>query len=86
MSFFLKYIKRKLSIRFQYLIRKRAQKEQVKRIIDKYNLNDPTERQKIIDKYLLTQTNKRAFGRKEKEFLKDKIRFMIHYKLIETVQ
>lgn len=84
MNFF-KSIKSKLSIRFQYLQRKRAQKEQVKRIIEKYNLNDPAERQKIIDQFYLMQSNKRAFGRKQKEHIKDKIKFMIHYKLIEVV-
>jgi hypothetical protein len=32
------------------------------------------------------QTNKHAFGRKEKERIKDKIKFMIHYKLIKVVE
>ena len=85
MSFFLKYIKRKLSIRFQYLIRKRGQKEQVKRIIKKHNLNDPAEQQKIINQFVLMQENKRAFGRKTQEQIRDKVRFMIHYKLIKVI-
>ncbi|MFV5697757.1 hypothetical protein ACM55H_05255 [Flavobacterium sp. ZT3R17] len=86
MNFFLKSIKRKLSIRFQNLIRKRAQKEQVKRIIEKHNLKDPIEQQKIIDKFVLMQQNKRAFGRKARESIKDKIKFMIYYKLIKVVE
>lgn len=85
MSFFLKSIKRKLSIRFQYLIRKRAQKEQVERIIEKHNLKDPIEQQKIIDQFILMQKNKRVFGRKTQESIKNKVRFMIHYKLIKVV-
>jgi len=86
MSFFLKSIKRKLSIRFQYLIRKRAQRELVKRIIEKHNLKDPIERQKIIDQFILMQQYKRAFGRKYEEQIRDKIRFMIYYKLIKVVK
>jgi hypothetical protein len=86
MSFFLKSIKRKLSIRFQYMIRKRAQKEQVKRIIEKHNLKDPIEQQKIIDQYVLMQKSPRAFGRKAQEIIRDKIKFMIHYKLIKVVE
>lgn len=74
-----------MAIRFQYLQRKRAQKEQLKRIIEKHNLNEPGERQKIIDQFTLMQSNKRAFGRKQKEHIKDKIKFMIYYKLIEVV-
>jgi hypothetical protein len=82
----LKAIKRNLSIRFQYLIRKRAQKEQVKRIIEKHKLNDPIERQKVIDQFVLMQQNKRAFGRKAQESIKDKINFMIYFKLIKVVE
>jgi hypothetical protein len=42
--------------------------------------------QKIIDQYILMQTNKHAFGRKQKERIKRKIKFMIHYKLIKVVK
>lgn len=82
---FLKSTKRKLLIRFQYLIRKRNQKKLVESIIKKHNLNNPAEQQKIIDQFVLMQKNKRAFGRKTQEQIRDKVRFMIHYKLIKVV-
>ena len=82
---FLNSIKRKLFIRFQHLIRKRNQKKQVESIIKKHNLNDPAEQQKIIDQFVFMQKNKRAFGRKTQEIIRDKVRFMIHYKLIKVV-
>lgn len=82
---FLKSIKRKLSIRFEFLQRKRNQKKHLNSIIEKYNLNDPIERQKIIDQYLLIQQNKRAFGRKARHHIEDKISFMIHHNLIQVV-
>jgi len=82
----LKTIKRNLSIRFQYLIRKRAQKKQMESIIKKHNLKDPIEQQKIIDQFVLMQKNKRAFGRKTRDQIRDKIRFMIYYKLIKVVE
>jgi hypothetical protein len=82
---FLNSIKRRLSIRFQYLIRKRNQKKLLDSIIKKHNLNDPAEQQKIIDQFVLMQKNKRAFGRKTQETIRDKVRFMIHYKLIKVV-
>ena len=50
---FISAIKRKLFIRFQYLIRKRNQKKQVESIIKKHNLNDPIEQQKIIDQFVI---------------------------------
>lgn len=81
---FLKSIKRKLSVRFQFLIRKRNQKKLVESIIEKHNLKDPVEQQKIIDQFVMMQKNKRAFGRKTQEVIRDKIRFMIHYKLIKV--
>lgn len=84
--FFLKSIKRNIAIRFQYLIRKRAQKELVKRIIEKHNLKDPIEQQKIIDQFVLMQQNKRVFGRKYGEQIRDKINFMIYHKLIKVVE
>lgn len=83
---FLKSIKRKLYFRFQYLIRKRAQKKIVQLTIEKYNLKDPIEQQKIIDQFVLMQKNKRAFGRKYGELIRDKIRFMIYHKLIKVVE
>lgn len=86
MSFFLKSIKRNIAIRFQYLIRKRAQSELVKRIIEKHNLKDPIEQQKIIDQFVLMQKNKRVFGRKYSDQIRDKIKFMIYYKLIKIVE
>jgi len=81
----LKNIKRNLSIRFQFLIRKRAQKKQVDSIIKKHNLKDPIEQQKIIDQFVLMQKNKRAFGRKTSQLIRDKIRFMIYHNLIKVV-
>lgn len=79
-------IKRNISIRFQYLIRKRAQKKYTEAIIKKYNLNDSSERQKIIDQFVLMQKNKRVFGRKYGEEIRDKINFMIHHGLIKVVE
>ena len=81
---FLKSIKRKLSVRFQFLIRKRNQKKLVESTIEKHNLKDPVEQQKIIDQFVMMQKNKRALGRKTQEVIRDKIRFMIHYKLIKV--
>lgn len=81
---FLKSIKRKLSVRFQFLIRKRNQKKLVESIIEKHNLKDQVEQQKIIDQFVMMQKNKRALGRKTQEVIRDKIRFMIHYKLIKV--
>lgn len=86
MRFFLKSIKRKITIRFQYLIRKRNQKKLLDSVIKKYNLNDPKEQQKIIDQFVIMQKSKRAFGRKTQESIRDKVRFMIHYKLIKVVE
>ena len=82
---FLKSIKRKLSVRFQFLIRKRNQKKLVESTIEKHNLKDPVEQQKIIDQFVMMQKNKRALGRKTQEVIRDKIRFMIHYKLIKVI-
>ena len=81
----LKSIKRNLSIRFQYLIRKRAQKKLIQLTIEKYNLKDPIEQQKIIDQFVLMQKNKRLFGRKYGQQIRDKIRFMIYHNLIKVV-
>ena len=81
-----KHLRQRLASRFQFLQKKRDSKKQVQAIIEKYNLNDPAERQKIIDQFTLMQTNKRAFGRKTQEEIKDKIKFMIHYKLIQIVE
>ena len=82
---FIRAIKRKLFIRFQYLIRKRNQKKLVESIIEKHNLKDPIEQQKVIDQFVIMQKNKRAFGRKTQEVIMDKVRFMIHYKLIKVI-
>lgn len=82
----LKSIKRKLSIRFQYLIRKRAQKKHVQDIIKKYNLNDKSERERIINQFEMMQSSKRAFGRKKQQNIKDKISFMIYHGLIKVVE
>jgi hypothetical protein len=83
---FLKSIKRNLAIRFQYLIRKRAQKKEVKRIIEKHNLNDKAERERIIYQFERMQSSKRAFGRKKQQNIKDKISFMIYHGLIKVVE
>jgi hypothetical protein len=82
---FLNSIKRKLSIRFQYLTGKRNQKKLVESIIAKHKLKDPIEQQKVIDQFVIMQKNKRAFGSKTQEIIRDKVRFMIHYKLIKVV-
>lgn len=82
----LKSIKRNLAVRFQFLIRKRAQKKQVESIIKKHNLKDPIEQQKIIDQFVLMQQNKRAFGRKTRQLIRDKIRFMVYHNLIKVVE
>jgi len=84
--FFLKSIKRKLSIRFQYLIRKRAQKKLVQDIIKKYNLNDKAEQERIIYQFQTMQSSKRAFGRKKQQSIKDKISFMIYHGLIKIIE
>jgi hypothetical protein len=55
------------------LSRARAIKLQTQRIIEKHRLNDPVECQKIIDQYILMQTNKHAFGRKQRSVLKIKL-------------
>jgi hypothetical protein len=78
-------IKRNLTIRFQYLKRKRAQKKYVQDIIKKYNLNDKKEQERIIYQFETMQSSKRAFGRKEKQNIKDKISFMIYHGLIKIV-
>lgn len=82
----LKHLRQKLSNRFQFLKKKRLQKKQVEAIIQKYNLNDPAERQKIIDQYILMQNNKRLFRRKARLHIEEKLDFMIHYKLIKIVE
>lgn len=79
-------IKRKLSIRFLYLIRKRAQKKHTQAIIKKYNLNDKAEQERIINQFEMMQSSKRAFGRKKKQNIKDKISFMIYHGLIKVVE
>lgn len=82
----LQSIKRKLSMRFQYLIEKRNRQKQVEAIIKKHNLNDPEEQQKIIAQFEMMQKSPRSFGRKTQEKIKDKIKFMIHYKLIKVIE
>lgn len=79
----LKHLRQKLSNRFQFLEKKRVQKKQIEAIIAKYKLNDANEQKKIIDNYLLSQKSKRAFGRKEKLHIEEKIDFMIHYNLLK---
>jgi hypothetical protein len=79
-------IKRNLAIRFKYLIRKRAQKKYVQGIIKKYNLNDKAEQERIIYEFEMMQSSKRAFGRKKKQNIKDKISFMIYHGLIKIVE
>lgn len=82
----LTFIKKNLAIRFQYLIRKRAQKKYVQDIIKKYNLNDKAEQERIIYQFEMMQSSKRAFGRKKQQNIKDKISFMIHHGLIKVVE
>jgi hypothetical protein len=79
-------IKRNLAIRFQYLIRKRAQKKYVQDIIKKYKLDDKAERERIIYQFETMQSSKRAFGRKKQQNIKDKISFMIYHGLIKIVE
>ncbi len=82
----LQSIKKRLLIRLQFLIRKRNKKKEVKAVIKKYKLNDPIEREKIMDQFYLIQQKKRAFGRKTRLHIEEKVRFMIHHKLIEIVE
>ena len=82
----LEHLRQKLAKRIEYLNKKKFAQELSKRVIEKYNLYDPLERQKIIDQYTLMQKNKHAFGRKTQEHINDKIKFMIHYKLIQIVE
>ena len=79
----LKQLRQKLSNRFQFLKKKRLQKKQVEAIIQKYNLNDAAEQKKIIDDYLLIQKSNRAFGRKARLHIQEKMEFMIHYNLLK---
>lgn len=79
----LQSIKRKIAIRIQILIRKRNKKKEVKAVIKKYKLNDPIERQKIVDQFYLMQHKKRAFGRKTRLHIEEKVQFMVYHKLIE---
>lgn len=81
----LQSIKKKISNRIQYLIRQRNHRKKVKAVIKKYKLNDPIERQKIVDQFYLMQHKKRAFGRKTRLHIEEKVRFMIHHKLIEII-
>lgn len=83
---FLKTIKRNLAVRFQYLIRKRAQKKYTEAIIKKYNLNDKAEQERIINQFEMMQSSKRAFGRKKQQNIKDKISFMIYHGLIKVLE
>lgn len=80
----LKTIKKNLAIRFQYLIRKREQKNHTQSIIKKYNLNDPIEQKIIITHHNLICEGKGGFGRKYKALVQDKINFMIRYELIKV--
>jgi hypothetical protein len=82
---FIQSLRKALGRRFQILKRKRNQKAQVESIIEKYKLSDPVERQKVIDQYKLILNNKRAFGRKARLHIEEKISFMIHYKLIKVI-
>ncbi len=83
---FIKSIKSKLSNRFQHLTEKRNRQKEVDSIIEKHNLKDPAEQQKIIDQYVLMQKSPRAFGRKAQDIIRDKIKFMVYYKLIKVVE
>jgi hypothetical protein len=81
----IKWIKKISARRLLYLTDKRNKKKQVEAIIKKHNLKDPEEQQKIIAQFEMMQKSPRSFGRKTQEKIKDKIKFMIHYKLIKVV-
>lgn len=83
---FIQSLRKALGRRFQFLIRKRNHKNYIEKIVEKYKLNDPIEQQKIIEKYNLIQQNKRAFGRKARLHIEEKVSFMIHYKIIEIIK
>jgi hypothetical protein len=83
---FIQSLQKALGRRFQFLIRKRNHKKHIEKIIEKYKLNNPIEQQRLIEQYNLIQQNKRAFGRKARLHIEEKVSFMIHYKLIEIVE
>ena len=79
----LQSIKKKISNRIQYLIRQRNHRKKVDALIKKYKLKDPVEQQKILNQFYLIQQKKRAFGRKTRLHIEEKVRFMVYHKLIE---
>jgi hypothetical protein len=83
---FIQSLQKALGRRFQFLIRKQNHKKHIEKIIEKYKLNNPIEQQRLIEQYNLIQQNKRAFGRKARLHIEEKVSFMIHYKLIEIVE
>jgi hypothetical protein len=83
---FIQSLQKALGRRFQFLIRKQNHKKHIEKIIEKYKLNNPIEQQRLIEQYNLIQQNKRAFGRKARLHIEEKVSFMIYYKLIEIVE
>lgn len=78
-------LRQRFSKRLLTLQAKKENEILMQRIVEKHNMNDKKEQKKLIDQFTLMQTNKRVFGRKEREKIRDKVKFMIHYGLIKVV-
>jgi hypothetical protein len=76
-------IRLKIFNRFLYLKRKRNNKIIIRKVISKYNLDNPKEQKKLIEQYQLLQKNKRVFGRKARLHIEEKIQFMLLNGLIK---
>ncbi len=71
--------------RLLYHLKKRREKNIVKSYIKKHNLNNVEEQKKVISQYNLMQENKRAFGRKHKQLIEEKVCFMIKNEIIKVI-
>ena len=81
----LSILRKRFSKKLLILQAKKEAEIQIQRVIEKHNLNDKEEQKRLVDQFTLMQINKRAFGRKERENIRDKVRFMIYYGLIKVV-
>lgn len=73
----------KIINRLEFLKIKRNNKIIINQITEKYNLSDSIEQNKIIEQFQLIQKNKRAFGRKARLHIEQKIDFMLVNNLIK---
>lgn len=78
-------IKKFFAGRLLYHLRKKLEKSIVKNYIKKHNLNNIDEQKKVISQYNLMQENKRAFGRKHKQLIEEKVCFMIKNEIIKVI-